>query len=123
MAAKLLVVTDYSGNLHIVPLGNKAFYQGRNNVIKTKQFKFRELDEKAAYEFVEKHGGVDPDHVTPAKAVSLISDKDAEIESLKAQLAELQKAKAPKKEKEADSKAALQGELDALKGSTPEETK
>jgi hypothetical protein len=94
--ANVLMVTDYAGRLHIMPLGNKPFFQSRNKTVKSKQYVFREMEEKAAYEFNEKNKGVDPDFITAKKAVNVIQDKDAEIERLKAQLAALQAKPAEK---------------------------
>jgi adenylosuccinate synthase len=89
---KVLIVTDYTGNLHITPVGNKGFYQSRNRLVKGKQFKFREgMTEAEAEEFVKKNKGKDPDHINLSGAEKIIKDKDAEIEELKKQLAEKQK--------------------------------
>ena len=87
--AKVLIVTDYAGNLHITPLGNKGYYQSRNVLVTEKQFKLQEMEEDEAVEYVEKHKGTDPGFVKPADAGKLIADKDAEIAALRAKLEEL----------------------------------
>lgn len=94
--ANVLLVTDYAGQLHITPIGNKAFYQNRNKIVKTKQYKFREMSEEDANAFVVKNKGADPEHLTAQKAAGMINDKDAEIAALKKQLEELQAGKAKK---------------------------
>lgn len=104
MSQKVLVVTDYVGNLHIVPTGNKNYYLSVNQRVKDKQYKFRDnFNEDEAMEFLKKNDGRDPDFVTPAKAQKIlqekddliavkdatIEEKDKAIEDLKAQLAAL----------------------------------
>ncbi len=87
--AKALVVTDYSGSLHITPLGNKSYYQKQNKLIKTKQFGLQEMDEEDAKKFVEDNKGRDPKFVRPADTKKIIDSKDKQIEDLKAQIAAL----------------------------------
>lgn len=84
--AKVLVVTDYSGNLHITPLGNKSYYQAQNAKIKTKQFGLQEMDEKEAIKLMEDNNGIDPKFRTPTQAAKVIDDKDAELNRLREQL-------------------------------------
>jgi hypothetical protein len=85
-----LIVTNYSGVMHKMPLANKAHYEGQNRRVKKFQYKFREMPNQEAIDFIAKHNGRDPDHMTPAKVTSILSDKDRQIEDLKAQLAALQ---------------------------------
>lgn len=90
-STKVLVVTNYYGHLHINPLNTKAYYQSQNQLIKDKQYKFREMDEKAAYAFVEENNGIDPDFKSPKEAAKAIADKDAEIKALREALEEAKK--------------------------------
>jgi hypothetical protein len=95
---KVLIVTDFTGNLHIVPIGNKAYYQARNQVNKNLQYKFKEgLTEEEALNFVKENNGIDPTFTTPATASDVIANKDKQLadkvsenEQLKKQLEELQ---------------------------------
>lgn len=90
--AKVLVVTDYTGVLHITPVGNVSFYQNRNQVYKKQQYGYQQMEEAEALKYVEANKGRDPKFVKPAETSKLIASKDEEIEKLKAQLAALQKA-------------------------------
>jgi hypothetical protein len=85
-----LLLTNYTGVLQIVPLGNRPFFEAQNKTVKKYQYKFREMTYQDAVDFVEKHNGRDPDFMTPARTASILSDKDRQIEDLKAQLAALQ---------------------------------
>lgn len=86
---KVLVVTDYSGNLHITPVGNKAYYQSRNKLVKTKQYKFREdMTETEAEEFIKTNNGKDPGFVNVSKVDQVLAEKDNEIAELRKLLAE-----------------------------------
>ncbi|HRH60147.1 MAG TPA: hypothetical protein PL045_06225 [Chitinophagaceae bacterium] len=92
--SKVLVVTDYSGVLHITPLGNKPYYERQNNKNKSRAFLFREMEEKEAIDFVAKNKGTDPDYVRPQDLQKVLNNKDSEIESLKAKLAALEASSA-----------------------------
>lgn len=89
--AKVLVVTDYSGALHITPTGNKNYYLKQNRLIKNKQFGLQEMDEDAAYKFVEDNKGRDPKYVKPSDTQRILGQKDKQIEDLRAQIEALQK--------------------------------
>jgi hypothetical protein len=106
--AKVLVVTDYAGRLHITPAGNKAYYQAQNQRNKLQQYTFREMegDSKGdqpseAEQFVAKNFGIDPSFKTPKQAAEVIADKDAEIRALREQLQAAQKA-SPEIQKQRD---------------------
>ena len=86
----VLLVTDYRGTYHIRPIGNRANYESKNKSIKKLQYKMQEMSRAEAQEIVEKNNGRDPEHITPGKAVNIISEKDKQIEDLQRQLAELQ---------------------------------
>lgn len=91
MAIKVLIVTDYSGVMHITPMANKSFYQSRNVVVKDKKFTFREhFTEEEALKFVADNQGIDPNFVTPAKVQQTIASKDEEIALLKEKLAAME---------------------------------
>ena len=107
MAKKVLLVTDYSGVLHITPLANKSYYQGKNNIIKDKKFILKEVDEDEANEFVTKNNGIDPDHISPTKAKALLSDKDTQLDAATKRIAELEAALADGK-KPADNTNSAQ---------------
>lgn len=89
--ATVLKITKSDKTVHTVPVTNKAFYLGYNNRLPADQkWKIEEIDEKEAKNLPF----VDDRHVTPADAVTkaqelqtVVADKDAEIERLKAQLA------------------------------------
>jgi hypothetical protein len=92
--AKVLKITRADGTNHVLPLTsqNKSFWQKWNSRNKNERDKVTvdEIDEKEA----EKLPFKDPNHVTPSQAVvkldeykSQLSEKDAEIEGLKALLA------------------------------------
>lgn len=87
--AKVLLVTDYAGNLHITPVGNKAFYTSRNKVVTDKQFKMKVLEEEEAYAFVEKNKGQDPEFVTVAGAQKAIASKELELAAKDDEIAKL----------------------------------
>lgn len=97
--AKVLVVTDYAGTLHITPIGNASFYLGRNQVIKNKQFKLKQMEEQEALDYVQANKGSDPNFVNPTKASELLADRDKEIEDLRKQLALLQNEPGSRKRK------------------------
>ncbi len=91
MESKVLIVTDYVGNLHIVQPRNKAYYQSRNQLVKEKQYRFRDdMTEAEAEKFLKDNDGRDPEFITPKKAVALIAEKSAENDDLKARIAELE---------------------------------
>lgn len=90
-----LLLTNYAGVLQVMPLGNKPFFEAQNRSIRKIQYKFREMPHAEAMAFIEENGGRDPDFITPKKAANIISDKDRQIEELKAQLAALQQPKSP----------------------------
>jgi BMFP domain-containing protein YqiC len=91
MDAKVLIVTDYAGNLHIAQPRNKGYYQSRNQVVKEKQYRFREgYSEAEAEKFLKDNNGKDPDFITAKKAVIMIAEKSAENDELKAKIAELE---------------------------------
>ncbi|GEO08769.1 hypothetical protein [Segetibacter aerophilus] len=112
--SKVLLVTDYAGGLHITPVANKDFYQSRNNAVKDKQFKFKEMAEDEAYKFVEKNSGIDPDFKAPKQINKVIEDKDAEIRELRAALA------AAKKDPEVQEQRAILNELSTTPTSNSE---
>lgn len=88
---KVLLVTDHAGNLHITPLGNKAYYQSQNVLNKTgAQYKFVEKEETEAEAFVKKHAGRDPQFIKPNEAAKILSEKDQVIASKDEQIAKLQ---------------------------------
>jgi len=87
--AKVLVVTDYGGWLHIVPVNNKNWHLERNKVIKDKQYRLKEMEEEEADKFYADNNGADPSFVSPKKANAMIASKDDEIKALKEQLAQL----------------------------------
>jgi len=87
--AKVLVVTDYGGWLHIVPVNNKNWHLERNKVIKDKQYRPKEMEEEEANKFYDDNNGADPSFVSPKKANQMIASKDDEIKQLKEQLAAL----------------------------------
>jgi hypothetical protein len=99
--AEKLVVTDYSGRLHIVPIGNKDYYQAQNQRNKLQQYTFQEMDEEKAHEFVAKNLGIDPKFKTPKQAADVIADKDAEIKALREQLKAAQESN-PELQKQRD---------------------
>ena len=106
MDAKVLIVTDYAGNLHIVPPRNKGYYQSRNQVVKEKQYRFREIHSEAeAEKFLKDNNGKDPDFITPKKAVIMIAEKSAENDELKAKIAELEAKLAGGASKDAGKKS------------------
>lgn len=114
--AKVLLVTDYNGVLHITPLGNLNYYKSQNERNKgNQQFSFKEIEEKDAEAFVKKNKGIDPDFVKPADAKSLLSEKnseleakDAEIEKLKAELEAAKKSASKKAEAESEDNKEAQ---------------
>lgn len=88
---KVLVVTDWFGNLHINPLGNAAYYQAANERNKKTpyQYKVITMGEAEAEKFVNDNKGSDPKWVKPGDAVASVHEKDARIKELEEQLAEL----------------------------------
>jgi hypothetical protein len=90
MSARVLLVTDYAGALHIVPLGNKAYYESRNKIIRNKQFRLREMNEADALEEIKRCNGVDESFGSTPEADRKLANKDAEIEALKKKLAKLE---------------------------------
>lgn len=91
----VLVVTNYFGFLHIVPLSNLTFYQSHNFNNPEKQYSWKEMSEEEAAKYVDDNNGYDPKFKTPKQQQQALADKDAELEKLKAdranQDAELQK--------------------------------
>jgi hypothetical protein len=82
----VLLVTDYSGNLHITPVGNASFYKAQNQLIKDKQYKLKEMKEDEAMEFVKNNKGRDPEFISTADSASIVAEKNAKIEELQKQL-------------------------------------
>lgn len=95
MATQVLVVTDYTGNLHVTPFNNKSYYLSRNLLMRNKpnqQYKIQEFDsEEAANGFISKNNGMDPKYVAPADIQQELSLKDKEIADLRKKLEDLQK--------------------------------
>lgn len=85
--ANILLVTNYFGFLHAVPLGNKTFYQSHNANNPDKQYSWVEMDEEEAKDYVEKNHGFDPKFKSPKQAVQQVAAKDEEIQRLKEELA------------------------------------
>lgn len=85
--AKVLVVTDYSGMLHITPQGNKDYYTAQNKLNRDKQYGMQEMEEDAANEFVAKNFGVDPKFKGFNPPTETINRQEEEIKRLREQLA------------------------------------
>lgn len=79
--------------MHSVPLINLDFYKTHNVNNPEKPYKWEEMDEKEALDYIEKHDSVDPKFVSPKKAVQINAQKDAEINRLKDELGAAAKAK------------------------------
>lgn len=90
MAKQVLVVTDASGKLHINPIGNKAYYQGRNNAAKKELYKLQELDEEKAAQFVAAHEGMDPTWKAPKESAKVIAEQTAALGDLQSKNADLE---------------------------------
>ena len=97
---KVLVVRKTDKTIHVVPLSNKATLMSLNNRSKL-GWTIEEMDEDEA----AKLPFIDENYVTPAEAQKIvvkmeatISEKDAEIEKLKALLAEKEGGGSGKKE-------------------------
>lgn len=111
---KVIIVTDYAGQLHITPAANKSYYLQRNNLMRNKpqQYKVSDvMNESDAIAYVEKNNGMDPNFVPANQAQETITTQAKQIEELKAQLAQLEQAKkaaAPEKKssKQQDEAAA-----------------
>ena len=124
MDTKVLIVTDYAGNLHVVQPKNKAYYQSRNQVVKEKQYRFREgLSETEAEKFLSDNNGKDPDFITPKKAVAIIAEKNSENDLLKAKIAELEAKLAGEGSKDSGKKTVQDTVIEINLASTIEEVK
>jgi len=87
-AAKILLVTNYFGFMHIVPTGNKDFYQSHNHNNPDKQYSWQEMDEDKANAYIEENNGFDPKFKTSKQSVKEVTAKDEEIQRLKDELAQ-----------------------------------
>lgn len=99
--AKVLKITKSDKTIHVVPLTNKAFYQGYiRRLPADKKWTMEVVNESE----VVNHPFIDESFVTPLEGATkakelqkVLSEKDAEIESLKALLAAQNNIDAPKK--------------------------
>lgn len=90
---KVLVIRKPDATIHVVELANKSHLMGYNKKLKADQrWTIEEMDREKA----ELLPHIDPNFVSPAKAVeklanmeNVLSKKDQEIEDLKQQLAKL----------------------------------
>jgi hypothetical protein len=91
--AKVLVIRKTDKTVHVVPMTNKATLMSYNNRLpETEKWKFEEMDEDEA----AKLPFIDESYVTAAEAqdkvqelATVVSEKDAKILELEAQLAAL----------------------------------
>lgn len=84
--AKVLLVTDYSGYLHITPTGNKTYYESKNVVNRDRKYKLKEMEEADAHKFVTDNNGIDPTFTAPAQQTQIINTQQEELEKLREQL-------------------------------------
>lgn len=94
LMANVLKITKADKTVHVVPTANKAFFQSFNNRLPHgAKWKIEEIDEKEAKGLPF----IDEDYVTGAEATvkvdelkGQLSEKDQQIEALKAQLEAMQ---------------------------------
>jgi len=86
--AEALLITDPFGMLHVVPTGNRDFYESRNRVNTTQQYGIKEMDEAEALQFVQDNKGVDPGFTPPAQQQNVINTQQEELDRLRKALAD-----------------------------------
>ena len=87
--AKVVVVTNPTGYMHINPLETRDFYQQMNVRVKdtSKHYKVQEMEQAEAEKFVADNSSFDPNFKSPKQVQAAIADKDAEIKRLRDELA------------------------------------